>query len=348
MVMGGKIVFDVTEEQNILCDPRDSFRIRREKMQVRRDPLTGKTVHLSHFGAIKPQRLPVERYGDPEIRGFCPFCTDVRYRVTPKFPESILSEGRLLRGEACLVPNLYPYDVYSGVVIMTNEHVVPLDAFTEQCLIDAFSVGVEFLKRVAATDNSFPYHIAAWNYMPPSGGGLVHPHQQYFATRFPGNLFMDEWNSAREFTERHDTNYWDELAEAEEAAGERFIGASGSVKWFSSFAPLGVLGEVMGIFPSVYSIRDFAEGHIADLVAGLGRLFQYYQDNGISSFNTSLTFGAAGQQFFLAHFRIIPRTFLNVRDYAPDLCFYQSLLQESVSVAMPEELCREVKPYFAG
>jgi hypothetical protein len=35
-----------------------------------------------------------------------------------------------------------------------------------------------------------------------------------------------------------------------------------------------------------------------------------------------------------------------MRDFAPDLNFFQSLLGEPVSVMMPEELCTALKKYF--
>ena len=33
----------------------------------------------------------------------------------------------MVRNETVLIPNLFPYDVYSGVIIMADQHVVPLD-----------------------------------------------------------------------------------------------------------------------------------------------------------------------------------------------------------------------------
>ena len=35
-------------------------------------------------------------------------------------------------------------------------------------------------------------------------------------------------------------------------------------------------------------------------------------------------------------------------DFAPDLNFFQALLAEPVSVILPEQLCTDVTPYFAG
>jgi hypothetical protein len=35
-----------------------------------------------------------------------------------------------------------------------------------------------------------------------------------------------------------------------------------------------------------------------------------------------------------------------MRDYAPDLNFFQALLVEPVSVVLPEDLCTQIKPFF--
>ncbi len=344
--MSNKILFRMIESESIFLDPRQGFQQTAERFQVRFDPLTGRTGHFSHFGAIKPQKLDLAKYEDPQVKGFCPFCQEMKDRTTPKFVPDVLPEGRLARGEALLIPNLYPYDMYSAVTIMTDNHVVPLDQFSEQRLLDAFSAGIDFLRRVRSINPSLPYHIMAWNYMPPSGGGLVHPHQQYFATEHPGNQFNDEFKSARLFYANYQTDYWSELIHEEKKNSQRYIDQIGSSHWLASFVSLGILGEIMSVFPSVFCIDDFTEKNISDLVAGIRKVFCSYINSGIYSFNASLFFGPAGQRFFPAHFRIVPRTFLNTRDFAPDLNFFQAVLQEPVSVVMPEDLARDIKKYF--
>jgi UDPglucose--hexose-1-phosphate uridylyltransferase len=344
--MSSKINFQIIESESAFLDPRKGFEPTVERFQVRIDPLTGRTGHFSHFGAIKPQKLPLETYATPEAKGFCPFCPENRDRATPKFVEAVFPEGRLTKNEACLIPNLFPYDIYSAVLIMTDEHVVPLEKLNEKRLIDSFSLGMAFLKRIKRIDASLPYHLMTWNYMPPSGGGLVHPHQQYFATQNPGNQFLDELKASERFYSTNKVNYWSELIKEEQKIGERYIGKIRSSHWLSSFVSLGILGEIICVFPNVFCIDDFTEANIYDLVSGLLRVFQYYISSNIYSLNASLFFGPEGQKYFPCYFRVIPRTFLNMRDYAPDLNFFQAILSEPVSVVMPEELCKDVRQYF--
>jgi len=344
--MSSKIQFQIIESESTFLDPRKGFEPHVEKFQVRIDPLTGRTGHFSHFGAIKPQKPSLEIYLRPEIKGFCPFCNENRHKTTPQFIEAVIPEGRLTRNEACLIPNLFPYDIYSAVMIMTDEHLVPLEKLDGQRLFDALSLGTEFLKKIKRIAPSLPFHLMTWNYMPPSGGGLVHPHQQYFATENPGNQFLNELKASEEFYRTNGTSYWTELIKEEERIGERYIGTTGSSHWLASFVSLGLLGEIVCIFPHVFSIEDFSEEHINELVSGLLKIFHYYGTCNIYSFNASLFFGPGGQKSFSCHFRIAPRTFLNLRDYAPDLNFFQAILSEPVSVVLPEVLCAELKKFF--
>ena len=108
----------------------------------------------------------------------------------------------------------------------------------------------------------------------------------------------------------------------------------------------GGYGEILCVFPRVYCLDDLTAANISELIAGLQRIFNYFGQAGIYSFNATLFFGPEGQRFFPAHFRIVPRTFLNTRDYATDMNFFQVMLQEPVSVVWPEDLCREVKKFF--
>ncbi len=344
--MSSLINFQIAESESSFLDPRSGYAKTTIRFEVRTDPLTGRTGHFSHFVGLTPQKLNLEVYTKPELKGFCPFCPENREKATPKFPKEIVPEGRTSRNEAMLVPNLFPYEVHSSIAIMTSDHVVPLNGFDEMRLFDALLLGTEFLKRTRIVSPSLPYHLMTWNYMPPSGGGLVHPHQQYFATEHPGNLVMDELRASRKFYEKYGRTFWLELINEEMRRGERYIGETTHAHWLTSFVCFGRLGDILCVLPDVFSIDDFKEGHISSLISGLLKIFRYYQSTGIYSFNASLIFGPEGQQSFPCHFRIVPRSFLNMRDYASDMAFFQITLAEPVCMKLPEQICREVREYF--
>ena len=114
---------------------------------MRIDPLTGRTGHFSHFGAMKAQNLDLESYAQPALKGFCPFCLENRGKATPKFTEEIFPEGRPSKGEPPLSPIFSPYDVHSGIMIMTDEHVVPLSGFHEKDCLTRFRWVSNFSKE---------------------------------------------------------------------------------------------------------------------------------------------------------------------------------------------------------
>ena len=344
--MRSKINFRAADSSSRFLDPRRNFQPFIDKIQVRFDPLTGRSCHFSHAGAVKLQKVNPKIYERPEIKGFCPFCKDGREDRVPRYPDELFPGGRLTRGEAFLFPDLYPYDQFNAVVVMADDHVVPLEEFTEKRLFDSFSVGIEFLKAVRSAHPQASCSLMTWNYMPPSGADFVHPHQLYLATENPGNLYMDEYRAAELFSERHGSNYWQELVLQENETGERYIGQVGDSHWLASFTSLGGLGEIAGVFPGLFSVEDFTDNHIADMVAALRKVFQYFIRKGIGSFNAGLFFGPAGQEFFSAHLRILPRTFSNTRDYSGDFNSFQVVLTEPVSVVLPEDLCAEARRFF--
>lgn len=329
-------------------EPDSGFRETRFPVEVRRDPITGETAHLAHFGAIHQQPLELERYARPEVRGFCPFCEPHRETVTPMFPPELIPEGRVGRGEALLVPNLYPYDVHSTVVVMTRKHVVSLEELTAGLLTESLALGVEGWRLLLAADPGDWCPVMGWNYMPPSGGGLVHPHQQYLLTHFPGRRYEAELAAARRFHAAHRRDPWSVLAEAEERLGERFLGTSGPWRWLAAFAPRGILGEIMAVLPGSQNLDDLAGDAIGALAEGLVRIFTWMRSENLHSFNATLFVPPGTEPAFPIHLSLVPRTFLNLRDMAPDMNFLQVLLEEPVSVVRPEELAPRVREWFTG
>ena len=340
------ITFHIDESESTFLDPSRGYNPTTVRFQVRRDPLTGRTGHFSHFGVLKAQCIDFESYNNPEKKGFCPFCLPNRTRVTPKFPPDVFIDGRVTRGEATLIPNLYPYDVYSGIMIMTDDHVVRLSAFNERRLFDSLALGFEFFRKIRSIDPGLSYYLMTWNYMPPSGGGLVHPHQQYFVTNNPGNQFMDELGASKAYFDANQESFWKKLVQEESILGQRYISQLGNTDWLTSFISMGFMGDVCCILNDVYSIEDVRDAHVHDLVSGILNVFKYYESAGVYSFNAALFMGPTGQQFFPCHFRITPRTFLNTRDFAPDMNFFQTLLSEPICVKLPEVLCSEIKVFF--
>lgn len=327
-----------------IMDPRQDFSRKAIETEIRYDPLTGESGRLAHFGMIKAQKEDFTAWDTPANRSSCPFCPDNIQRITPCYPPEYLPQGRLHRGETTLLPNISPYDQFSALAVMSRDHVAPLHKMSPRLLKDAFGAGMAFFRTIAEQEPGLPYYIITWNYMPPSGGGLVHPHLQVIISDTPGNLYRKTLEHSKQHYLDQRQSYWQELCSTEKERGERFIGELERSSWLCAYTPLGVLGEFLGIFPQVHTIFDFDEAAVEELAAGLGRLFRYFQTVDIYSFNMGLFFAPAGaEDYFSLHTRIIPRVFLNPIQKPPDVNALQMVLQEPFTVVRPEAQCREIR-----
>lgn len=333
-----------------ILDPRENFSLNSIDVEFRRDPLTGESGRIAHIGLITPQKEDYTVWDREEYRQRCPFCPQNIDQATPMFPQELIPGGQIQKGEARVIANIGPYDQFSALTVMGKEHVMPLERMTASYLKDAFEASLEFCRTVLEKERELPYPMIAWNYMPPSGGGLLHPHQQIFVTDEPGNLYRKTMQESKNFYWKYGRNYWKELCRQEEEREERFISRGEHVSWLTSFTPLGVLGEILAVFPGYSTIYDITEEVLDDFLAGLLRVFEYFNSQNIGSFNMALFMAPQGEaeEYFTLHARLIPRTFINLQLCPPDMNSLQVALQESFSVISPEEQCRDLQSFFEG
>ncbi|MBX5465286.1 MAG: hypothetical protein IRZ26_07020 [Clostridia bacterium] len=257
--------------------------------------------------------------------------------VTPKFPPDLLPEGRLVRGEAILFPNLSPYDEQSAVAVLTREHHVPLGGFRAERLADGFLACAEYFRR-AGGGRGEVYGLVSWNYMPPSGSTQIHPHLQAFLTETPGNALEQELEASRRWAAAAGRPYWAELVEAEERLGERFVARGRASVWLTAFVSQGPLSDLLVVFPGRSTLAELPEEAVAELAEGLVQALRYLAGRGVSSFNLAF-FPAAGERDdFWLHLRLSPRLYLAPRLGASDISSLQHLYQEPYMIWTPEEL----------
>ncbi|MBS4022503.1 MAG: hypothetical protein KGZ79_08780 [Dethiobacter sp.] len=339
------IVFRSQEVKSTILDPRRDFAPVTHDMEFRYDPLTGRSSRLAHFGAIRPVPLNLDDY-DGENKGFCPFCPPNLEKITTRFPPELVPEGIIRRGEASVIANIAPYDAYSGLVIVSDKHVLSLEDMTQSRLSDALAAGLDFLCRVKSYDRGMSYTFMGWNYMPPSGGGLIHAHIQAFGSQNPGNLYMESLQASNNYREEFGRSFWQDYLSEEKRLGQRFLGEHDGISWFVPFAPLGIIGDVAAIVPGVTVPESVSPDTVDALASGIRRLFNYYSASQIYSFNASFFFAPDKDADFPLQIRFSARTFLNTRFFPPDTNFFQMMLQQPMCVIRPEEIAREISPYF--
>ncbi len=318
-------------------------------VEFRTDPLTGRTLRLVPFSLDRIIRPDLDALERQSRELFCPFCPPNVTRITPVFPPDLVPGGAIRIGEAYGFPNLGPYDVHGAVVVVSPErHFVRLDAFDEDLVADALMAALTHLRGVARADPAARYRFIAWNYMPESGGSLVHPHLQSNAGYYPTNIQREVLEASDRYHAAHGSSYWGDLLAREKQLGERYIGRLGDVEWLTAFAPLGRLSDIMAVFPERASLLDLTEQDLRDLAAGLLKVFAWLDAHNLVSFNLATCSGFDAGRFW-THVRLTPRGSLL---YSPvptsDQFYYQVLQQENVCILPPETATAGLRPSFSG
>jgi galactose-1-phosphate uridylyltransferase len=350
--MNPTIAFHKEIKQGRQYDPRRQFALSTIESEVRYDPLTGNSGRLCHFVFQTPPPTDLQALITASAAQ-CPFCPDKVLNVTPRFPEDLVPEGRIRQGQAVLFPNLFPYDDISAIAVLSSRHFHPMDDMPVPMIEDGLRIARDFFRRLEArpADGSRPaYGIVTWNYMPPAGASQVHPHLQVIHTTTPGNGLRRELAAEIAYRERHGRCYWQDLLAAEQREGARWIGASGSVLWYTPFVPTGLLGDCVAVFPERATLAAVDDAEITDFARGLRRVLQYFAGRGLWSFNMSLfpaPVGADARYHWLTA-RLVPRFFLNAQWHVSDVAYLPLLLDERLSMVYPEETAAGLRAAGVG
>ncbi len=338
--------FNILKKETLMRNPLKDNERRSIASEIRQDPLTGRTSRICHFMKLKWEKPDFGKIVG-KTQETCPFCPEKIMKITPLFPEEILPEGRMLRDDMVLFPNIAPYDSLSSVAVMGSRHYIPMTEIDPARIANAFGMIIDFFQLLEKIRHpEAVYHMINWNYMPPSGSSIVHPHLQVFSSSDAPNLLRQELEAARIYKEKNKSNYWDDLVKAETESGDRFLAKTGRITWLSSFAPLGVAGDVLGVVEGISSMTELTDADLSDIAKGLTSAMRAYDKMGIYSFNMNFYPGAKGDDFTCLHLVFSPRTFFNQALGTPDVGAGQKLFNESVCMAHPEEISAMLKPEF--
>ncbi|MGC2190820.1 MAG: hypothetical protein WA751_00605 [Candidatus Dormiibacterota bacterium] len=318
----------------------------RRYSELRRDPLTGRSGRVAHFVGFKLVAPDLSQVVESSRAG-CPFCPERLFQVTPLLPPTIAKEGRIQRGEATLFPNISPYDRHSVVVTLTKEHFLPADQMTEGQLADGLLASIQYFRSLPRVRRG-TYSVITWNYMPPAGATQVHAHLQAFSTNRPGSLLEEEVRRSRQFWRRHQHPYWQELAQAEELSGERFVARSRHTVWLTAFVSRSVVSDLFILFPERTYLEELSQDAVLDFAAGLKLALAAFHQEGVRAFNLAL-YAAPTQErtpHFWLHARLSPRIYFNPVIEGSDATAWQHLLDEPFMVRSPEALAERLREKF--
>ena len=327
-------------------DPFDGFQEKKITIELRHDEITGVACRILPYRVRIPQKPDMGPYLEKSPESLCPFCPDLFEKITPRFTPSITESGNFKRGEACLFPNAFPYDQNNNVAIFSSRHFVAMNELTPEYMLDGFAVCRDYFHRMVEMNLGYKYCSINWNYMPPAGGGLIHPHLQTIVSYRPTSFMQKLLSSAQNYAANSNgDNLWNNLIALEKKSNKRFIADTGVVCWLTSFAPKGMAGEIDFIFREKTSFFDLTELNFKEFLTGLSRVFSYLYTNNFMSFNLSFYATMTSNNYFNVQGKIVPRFIMNPLGTS-DLNYFEKLHNEIICPTVPEELCRELQPYF--
>ena len=337
------ITFIAKEEFFTFHDPMQDGKLIDRKTEIRMDPLTGETSRIIFDPGAPFTSTDYSEQAKQTEGTKCPFCPENVHTFTPKFPNDLIEDGRIIQGEAVVFPNLFPYSKHNAVVRMCDQHYVKLDEFTAPMIANSFSAAHNYLTKVIAQDPETAYASINWNYLPPSGGSILHPHIHVLASEMPTNYQLIALASSEQFHTETGSNYYDSLIETERKIDERFIATVGSIDWVHAFAPKSHT-DFIGVL-DVSSLDELNDNNWQDLAESLTHFFRYFESIGIASFNLGLFIPVSKNSSERVHVRIVPRLTMGALQTS-DMNVFNFLHGEPLCLKVPEEITKEVAVYF--
>ncbi|WP_017754285.1 hypothetical protein [Calidifontibacillus oryziterrae] len=327
------IKFQKNEEWFTFYDSKGTLIER--KTEVRFDPLTGETSRIvfdSGAAIVPPDYTEAAKQ---TIGVKCPFCPENLLHMTPVFPKEVAKDGRIFQGKAVVFPNLFPYSKHNGVVIFSDQHYIKLEQFTTELIMDAFLAAQTYIQNVKGTDPKAKYASINWNYLPYSGGSVLHPHIQAIVSESPTNYQTRSSNKLLEYSQDNDgIDFHYSLYHTEKNLGERWIGECGQVAWMHAFAPKSH-NDFIAVFLQSHSIYDISEQDWADFARGLQAIFATLTEQGFASFNLALNVALDQEARQLVYAHLIPRITIGKLNTS-DINVFQALQNEPLSFKTPE------------
>ena len=345
------IAFNKTVKQTKILSPLKNFVEETLTFEYRTDPLTGRNTtviqgmlnYLSKFLSSDAELLSVLV---EKTRATCPFCPESVRTKTPMFPKEFLAEGRIFDGDSVVVPNLLGHAERSVLAVLGREHHLPLKDFTAKLLLDGFRGAMRYLNRLGEVDASARFPVFVFNYLPPAGSSIFHPHMQILARDRPFYLVDLLLEKSKEYYEKNGSSFWRDLVAAEKN-GERYLSEMNGVEWLVPFAPLRGLNEVQAVVEGKSSFKELNDGEWQGLADGLTRVLKFYHTQGYASFNVILVSGPLNEhlEYFDVNLRIVSRPGLQ------QFCFTDAwavpyLLWDGEAVEEPERFAEKLNAFF--
>ncbi|MFB6133463.1 MAG: hypothetical protein ABEJ55_00550 [Halanaeroarchaeum sp.] len=324
------IEFESTAQQTSFYSPLEDFEETTIETTVRRDPLTGRQTRIVPESFVRTE-------DDPEIESVvedsegCFFCPDMVTETTPEYPDFVgFDRGSV--GEATSFPNLNPYGAYSNVVVLTEEHYVPLDEFETAVFEDGFEAAMAYVDAVFENDDDAAFASLNMNFLRSAGSSIIHPHLQTLVDDRGTNRQRRRVEAQRRYYRDEGRPFYDDVLD-EERDEERYVGETGAVEWYAPFAPQHHY-HLRGVVTGDEDIHADAPV-LGDLASGLTNALAFFAGEDLNSFNFALHL-VPGEEAVRPVMDVIGRSVFD-QYYWSDATFFDTIHEEGVIDVAPEE-----------
>ena len=342
------IVFEKTIKRSKILNPLKNFEEDVVTFEYRADPLTGRNTTVIR-GMLK--YICKSLVSDEELlrslvkktKMNCPFCPESVKEKTPMFTRDFLEEGRIFVGDAVVIPNLLGHAERSVLVVLSKEHYLKLEDFTAKLIFDGFKGGLAYLKRLSEVEPSIRFPVFIFNYLPPAGSSILHPHMQVLARDRPfylANLLLEK---SKAYYEGNKSSYWSDLA-SKEKGGERYLFGTNDIEWLVPFAPLRGSNEVQAIVSGKSNLLELNDEEWLGLAEGISKILRFYHKQSYVSFNIILLSGPVNRHldYFDVNLRMISRPGIQASSFT-DAWGLPYLLWDGEAVEEPELFAERIK-----
>jgi galactose-1-phosphate uridylyltransferase len=335
------IKFRKKVEESTYLNPFNNFQPHNGQVEIRWDPLTALTARVVRFPARKFERFPFESTVSSSLAAKCPFCDENVNNMTAKLDETVYGRTHIEHEGVRIIPNLLTFDKHSLVAILSKTHHLDVAGLAGTgVIVKGIKALIHAFRYVKKNDRRSRYFSINCNYMPMSGGSLVHPHMQGIAGEHPTNYHRIMLTKSRGFFRRNNHVFWNVLKKEEKKRDERFIGETGRVFWYAPFAPRG--NTDIGFLVDRTSIFSVSDREWTDFGTGIKKVFAYLDSQNVGGFNLSIFSGIDGEGYFKVNGRLVARRFLPPVN-AADVNYLEKIHMETACLVAPEKMAKELR-----
>ena len=331
-----------------LLNPLKNFQLDKHRIEIRRDPLTGLRTRINIERALRVKQSEIKNIELAEIVktsiSKCYFCENNIFKHTPKIAG--YTNGRFIEENSVLFPNLYPFGIYHGVVVLNmKEHYENYSEIDVKDIHNSLKVTINYFKWIHERDRKAKYPTINFNFLFPAGASIIHPHLQILLDYTPTLLMRIIIKKSLKYYEKYKSNMWKDYVESEKKLEERYITEGKIVHWIASFAPRANC-EVIGVLKVEKKITQLSEEELWNLSQDIHEIFKKYQ-KGIKEESIKMTifdpgFNNKTNGKVRVHIRLIARK--NPEPYyVNDRGFMETLHLEPVVEHLPEKVAETLR-----